>query len=97
MLPPPTPFGNGKASTHLRDLMGSELGAAIVGEHAGDLIAEFIPAMRHRAGLGKILATSHIYPTLAKANKYAADAWKRSHAPQNVLAWLERYPAWMRA
>ena len=73
------------------------LGATIVGEHAGDLIVEFILAMRHGLGLNKLLGTIHIYPTLAEANKYAAGAWKRAHAPQNVLAWLERYHAWMRA
>ena len=72
------------------------LGATIVGEHAGDLIAEFILAMRHGIGLNKILGTIHIYPTLAEANKYAAGAWKRAHAPQRVLAWAEKYHAWMR-
>ena len=72
------------------------LGATIVGEHAGDLIIEFILAMRHGLGLSKLLGTIHIYPTLVEANKYAAGAWKRSHAPQNVLRWLERYHAWMR-
>jgi pyruvate/2-oxoglutarate dehydrogenase complex dihydrolipoamide dehydrogenase (E3) component len=73
------------------------LGATIAGEHAGDLIAEFILAMRHGIGLNKILGTIHIYPTLAEANKYAAGAWKRAHAPQRLLAWAERYHAWMRA
>lgn len=72
------------------------LGATIVGEHAGDLIIEFILAMRHGLGLNKLLSTIHIYPTLAEANKYAAGAWKREHAPQRVLAWLERYHSWMR-
>jgi len=72
------------------------LGATIVGEHAGDLMVEFILAMRHGLGLNKLLSTIHIYPTLAEANKYAAGTWKRQHAPQRVLAWLERYHAWMR-
>ena len=72
------------------------LGATIVGEHAGDLMLEFILAMRHGLGLNKLLSTIHIYPTLAEANKYAAGTWKREHAPQRVLAWLERYHAWMR-
>jgi pyruvate/2-oxoglutarate dehydrogenase complex dihydrolipoamide dehydrogenase (E3) component/uncharacterized membrane protein YdjX (TVP38/TMEM64 family) len=73
------------------------LGATIVGAHAGDLIIEFILAMRHGLGLNKLLGTIHIYPTLVEANKYAAGAWKRSHAPKKVLAWLERYHAWQRA
>jgi pyruvate/2-oxoglutarate dehydrogenase complex dihydrolipoamide dehydrogenase (E3) component/uncharacterized membrane protein YdjX (TVP38/TMEM64 family) len=73
------------------------LGATIVGEHAGDLIIEFILAMRHGLGLEKLLGTIHIYPTLVEANKYAAGAWKRAHVSPRVLAFLERYHAWMRA
>ncbi|MGH8630832.1 MAG: FAD-dependent oxidoreductase [Burkholderiales bacterium] len=72
------------------------LGVTIAGEHAGDLIAEYVLAMRHRVGLNKILGTIHIYPTLAEANKYAAGAWKRAHAPQGLLNWVGRYHAWMR-
>ncbi len=72
------------------------LGVTIVGEHAGDLIAEYILAMRHGLGLNKILGTIHIYPTLAEANKYAAGAWKRAHAPERLLRWVERYHRWMR-
>jgi pyruvate/2-oxoglutarate dehydrogenase complex dihydrolipoamide dehydrogenase (E3) component len=72
------------------------LGVTIVGEHAGDLLAEFVLAMKHGLGLNKILGTIHIYPTLAEANKYVAGAWKRAHAPQKVLAWLARYHAWRR-
>jgi len=72
------------------------LGVTIAGEHAGDLIAEYVLAMRQGIGLNKILGTIHIYPTLAEANKYAAGAWKRAHAPQNLLRWVERYHAWMR-
>jgi pyruvate/2-oxoglutarate dehydrogenase complex dihydrolipoamide dehydrogenase (E3) component/uncharacterized membrane protein YdjX (TVP38/TMEM64 family) len=72
------------------------LGATIAGEHAGDLIAEFVAAMRHGFGLNKILGTIHIYPTLAEANKYAAGAWKKAHAPQRVLGALEKLHAWRR-
>ena len=72
------------------------LGATIVGEHAADLIVEFISAMRHGIGLNKILGTIHIYPTLAEANKYAAGVWKKAHAPQRVLRVLEHYHAWRR-
>jgi pyruvate/2-oxoglutarate dehydrogenase complex dihydrolipoamide dehydrogenase (E3) component len=72
------------------------LGATIVGEHAGDSIVEYISAMRHGIGMNKILGTIHIYPTLAEANKYAAGAWKRKHAPQTLLKWLERFHAWRR-
>lgn len=72
------------------------LGATIVGEHAGELLAEFVLAMRCRIGLNKILGTIHAYPTWAEANKYAAGAWKKAHAPQRALRWLERYHSWQR-
>ncbi len=72
------------------------LGVTIAGDHAGDVIAEYVAAMKHGFGLNKILGTIHIYPTLTEANKYAAGNWKRAHAPQGVLRWLERYHAWMR-
>jgi pyruvate/2-oxoglutarate dehydrogenase complex dihydrolipoamide dehydrogenase (E3) component len=55
------------------------LGATIVAAHAGELITEFVSAMKHKIGLGRILGTIHIYPTMSEANKYAAGAWKRAH------------------
>lgn len=70
------------------------LGVTIVGEHAGELLAEYVLAMKHGLGLNKILGTIHTYPTLAEANKYAAGEWKRTHAPQRLLRWLARYHAW---
>ena len=70
------------------------LGATIVGAHAGDLIAEFVMAMKHGIGLNRILGTIHVYPTLAEANKYAAGAWKRNHAPAGMLRLAARYHAW---
>lgn len=72
------------------------LGATIVGEHAGDLVAEFVTAMRHGLGLNKILGTIHIYPTWTEANKFVAGNWKRAHAPEKLLQWVERYHAWRR-
>jgi pyruvate/2-oxoglutarate dehydrogenase complex dihydrolipoamide dehydrogenase (E3) component/uncharacterized membrane protein YdjX (TVP38/TMEM64 family) len=72
------------------------LGCTICGPSAGDLIIEYIAAMRHGIGLNKVLRTIHIYPTLAEANKYAAGQWKRAHAPETALRWLERYHAWRR-
>ena len=72
------------------------LGVTIVGEHAGDLIAEYVAAMKHGLGLNKILGTIHIYPTLAEANKYVAGNWKKAHAPQKLLAWVERFHTWRR-
>ncbi|HEV7123382.1 MAG TPA: FAD-dependent oxidoreductase [Rhodanobacter sp.] len=72
------------------------LGATIVGAHGGEMLAEFVLAMRYGLGLGKILNTIHAYPTWAEANKYAAGNWKKAHAPVRVLNWLARYHAWRR-
>ena len=72
------------------------LGVTIVGVHAGDLIAEYVLAMKQNLGLNKILGTIHIYPTLAEANKYAAGAWKRSTVTQGQWAVLTAFQAWRR-
>jgi hypothetical protein len=67
-----------------------------VGAHAGELIAEFVLAMKHGLGLNKLLGTIHIYPTMMEANKYVAGNWKRAHAPERALRWLGRFFAWRR-
>ena len=72
------------------------LGVTIVGDHAGELLAEYVLAMKHGLGLNKIMATIHTYPTMAEANKYAAGEWKRKHAPQGLLRWVEHYHRWRR-
>jgi pyruvate/2-oxoglutarate dehydrogenase complex dihydrolipoamide dehydrogenase (E3) component/uncharacterized membrane protein YdjX (TVP38/TMEM64 family) len=72
------------------------LGATIVGEHAGDLLAEYVLAMKHGIGLGKILGTIHIYPTLAEANKYAAGDWKRGTVTRGQWSVLTAFQAWRR-
>jgi len=72
------------------------LGVTIAGPQAGELIAEFVLAMRHGIGLNKLLGTIHIYPTLAEANKYAAGQWKQAHRPDRLLRWVERYHRWRR-
>jgi pyruvate/2-oxoglutarate dehydrogenase complex dihydrolipoamide dehydrogenase (E3) component len=70
------------------------LGVTIVGHHAGDLIAEYVLAMKHRLGLNKLLGTIHIYPTMNEANKYAAGEWKKAHKPEWLLKWVERFHRW---
>lgn len=72
------------------------LGVTIVGEHAGDWLAEYVTAMKHGLGLNKVLGTVHSYPTFAEANKFAAGNWKRAHAPQYLLAWVQRFHDWRR-
>jgi len=72
------------------------LGVTIVGDHAGDLITEYVSAMKHGLGLNKILGTIHIYPTLSEANKYAAGEWKKSHTPEKLLHWAKKYHDFLR-
>ncbi|MCP5283333.1 MAG: FAD-dependent oxidoreductase [Burkholderiaceae bacterium] len=72
------------------------LGVTIVGSHAGDLLAEYVLAMKHGLGLNKILGTIHTYPTMAEANKYAAGEWKRAHQPHGLLRWVQRFHDWRR-
>ncbi|MCP4284836.1 MAG: FAD-dependent oxidoreductase [Gammaproteobacteria bacterium] len=72
------------------------LGVTLVGEHAGDLIAEFVTAMRHGLGMNKILGTIHIYPTWSEGNKFAAGNWKKAHAPEKLLEWVEKFHTWRR-
>ena len=73
------------------------IGASIVGKNAGELITEFVSAMKYNKGLNSILGTIHSYPTMAEANKYAAGVWKKKNAPQRVLSILERYFRWRRS
>ncbi|MBW6453029.1 MAG: FAD-dependent oxidoreductase [Methyloprofundus sp.] len=72
------------------------LGVTIVGEHSGDLIAEFVLAMKYNLGLNKVLGTIHIYPTMAEANKYVAGVWKKNHQPEKLLQWVAKFHAWKR-
>jgi pyruvate/2-oxoglutarate dehydrogenase complex dihydrolipoamide dehydrogenase (E3) component/uncharacterized membrane protein YdjX (TVP38/TMEM64 family) len=72
------------------------LGVTIVGQHAGELIAEWVLAMKHGLGLNKILGTIHVYPTWAEASKYAAGAWKQAHQPHALLRGVGRFHDWRR-
>ncbi|QTP58548.1 FAD-dependent oxidoreductase [Billgrantia antri] len=72
------------------------LGASVVGQGAGELLAEFTLAMTHGIGLNKLLGTVHPYPTWSEAAKATAGIWKNAHKPERLLSWLERYFAWRR-
>ncbi len=72
------------------------LGVTIVAAQAGELLAEFVLAMKHGLGLGKILGTIHAYPTMAEANKYAAGAWRKANQPERLLKLAEHYHRWRR-
>ena len=73
------------------------LGVTIIGDHAGELITEYISAMKNGFGMNKILGTIHIYPTLSEANKFAAGVWKKANAPQTLLRLVGKYHRWMRS
>lgn len=72
------------------------LGVTIVGYHAGELISEYVFAMTHGLGLRKIAATTHIYPTLTEANKFAANAWRSARLPARLFPLMERFFRWQR-
>jgi pyruvate/2-oxoglutarate dehydrogenase complex dihydrolipoamide dehydrogenase (E3) component/uncharacterized membrane protein YdjX (TVP38/TMEM64 family) len=72
------------------------VGATIAGEHAAELLTEFVAAMRHGFGLGKILGTIHTYPTMSEANKYAAGLWKRSTVTEGQMQFLTAFHEWTR-
>jgi len=72
------------------------LGAVIVGSHAGELITEFVTAMKQNLGLNKMLGTIHSYPTWSEANKAVAGNWKKAHQPTKVLGWVKKYHGWNR-
>ncbi len=87
-------MANGKVLTEPRK--DRILGVTIMGYHAGDLIAEYVAAMKHGFGLNKILNTIHIYPTMVEANKFAAGVWKKDHAPQGLLKLAQKFHSWRR-
>lgn len=72
------------------------LGCTIVGAHGGELITEYVSAMKHNIGLNKILSTIHIYPTMSEANKFVAGEWKRKNVSEKTLAWSAKFHRWMR-
>jgi len=90
--------GDARGFVKLVTKAGSDrlLGVTIVGPHAGELIAEYVLAMRHRLGLRKLLNTIHSYPTLAEANRHAAGEWQRHHLPGALLKLAGAWHRWRR-
>lgn len=72
------------------------LGVTIVAPGAGELLSEYTLAVSHGLGLKAMLRTIHSYPTLAELNKFAASDWRRAHAPERLLRWVERLHRWLR-
>lgn len=72
------------------------LGATIVGAHAGEMLAEFVLAMKHGIGMNRLLGTIHAYPTFAEATKFAAGEWRKARVNPVALRLLERFHGWRR-
>ncbi len=72
------------------------LGVTIVGAQAGELLAEYVLAMKHGLGLKKILGTIHSYPSMSEANKYVAGEWQKAHAPEWAYKYLRAFHQWRR-
>jgi pyruvate/2-oxoglutarate dehydrogenase complex dihydrolipoamide dehydrogenase (E3) component len=72
------------------------LGATIVSPQAGEMITEWVSAMKRKQGLNAILATIHAYPTRSEANKALAGVWKKARQPKRLLQWVGRYLQWRR-
>jgi pyruvate/2-oxoglutarate dehydrogenase complex dihydrolipoamide dehydrogenase (E3) component len=69
------------------------LGATLVCENAGDLLHEFVLAMKYGIGLGKISATIHAYPTLAELARKIGDKYNKTRltpTAKKIFAWLYR-------
>lgn len=75
---------------------GKLLGVTIVGDHAGDLLHEYVLAMRKKLSVNDILGTIHIYPTLAEANKLAAGNWKKERVSPRMLSLAEKINRFLR-
>ncbi len=69
---------------------GRILGAAIVGPQAGELIHEYVLAMRAGLKLGHLSNTIHIYPTLSQINRRVADERLRQALTPTRRRWLKR-------
>ena len=70
------------------------LGVSMVGDHASELISEFVLAKTHKMGLNKILSTVHIYPTKSEINRMVAGKWRRSQLTERIVNWLVKYQQW---
>jgi pyruvate/2-oxoglutarate dehydrogenase complex dihydrolipoamide dehydrogenase (E3) component len=67
------------------------LGATIVAPHAGDLLHEFVLAMKASIGLGTIASTIHAYPTFAELARKAGDKYNKTRLTprsKKVFTWL---------
>jgi pyruvate/2-oxoglutarate dehydrogenase complex dihydrolipoamide dehydrogenase (E3) component len=67
------------------------LGVTIVAAHAGDLLHEFVLAMKYRVGLGQLATTIHAYPTFAELARKVGDHYNKKRLTpflKKVFNWL---------
>jgi pyruvate/2-oxoglutarate dehydrogenase complex dihydrolipoamide dehydrogenase (E3) component len=69
---------------------GKLLGAAIVGPHAGELIAEYALAITAGMKAADISATVHAYPTYAQINRRVADQRLKESLTPKSKRWIQR-------
>jgi len=69
---------------------GRILGAAIVGPHAGEVIAEYVLAVNKGMNLKELSGIVHIYPTFAEINKRVADQRLKEGLTPSSKAWIQR-------
>jgi pyruvate/2-oxoglutarate dehydrogenase complex dihydrolipoamide dehydrogenase (E3) component len=77
------------------DGRGRVLGAHILGPRAGELIHEFVLAMRHGLSVRALADTIHVYPTLSMANQRAAQRYYQEFAEQPLMRNALRLVFWL--
>jgi pyruvate/2-oxoglutarate dehydrogenase complex dihydrolipoamide dehydrogenase (E3) component len=80
------PIGRAKLITTPR---GRILGAAIAGAHAGELIHEYVLAMRKNLKVSDLAGTIHVYPTLAQINRRLAEQRLKARLTPTAKRWLK--------
>ncbi len=73
---------------------GKILGAHILGASAGELIHEFVIAMKHGLSLADLADTMHIYPTLSQVDRRAADAYMREKYLGDEVGFAGKFLRW---
>jgi pyruvate/2-oxoglutarate dehydrogenase complex dihydrolipoamide dehydrogenase (E3) component len=86
---------DGLLRIHLRRGSDRILGATLVADHAGELIAEIALAITAGVGLGRVGQTIHPYPTQGEVFRKAADAWRRTRLTPRARTILRTYFRWL--
>jgi pyruvate/2-oxoglutarate dehydrogenase complex dihydrolipoamide dehydrogenase (E3) component len=69
---------------------GKLLGAAIVGAHAGELIAEYALALSKGMNAKELTGVIHTYPTFAQINRRVADQRLKEGLTPSSKCWIQR-------